>query len=177
MELLSVHLQCHLCCGSDSYGPCAYIWVQRWRWWKRNLQSCCWEKICQVVRRVSAQQWPFQMPSLTSLVHIHCCFRNKYFLICAPVCLRTFLLLFVQKLLFLCSRVSVLFAVDAASVFGALWRLEPFAAERRAMWRREMEWLLSVSDFIVELVPTCQRFPDGSTLEVSMTHRWFLFLL
>ncbi len=45
----------------------------------------------------------------------------------------------------------MLFAVDAASVFGALWRLEPFAAERRAMWRREMEWLLSVSDFIVEL--------------------------
>jgi hypothetical protein len=93
------------------------------------------------------------------------------------MCLRTFLLLFVQKILFLCSRVSVLIAVDAASVFGALWRLEPFAAERRAMWRREMEWLLSVSDFIVELVPTWQRFPDGSTLEVSMTHRWFLFLL
>ncbi len=58
---------------------------------------------------------------------------------------------------------------DAASVFGQLWRLEPLASERRVMWQREMEWLLSVSDYIVELVPKRQRFPDGTTLEVRMT--------
>lgn len=34
------------------------------------------------------------------------------------------------------------------------------------MWRREMEWLLSVSDHIVELTPNWQTFPDGSKLEV-----------
>ncbi|KAJ6832724.1 rop guanine nucleotide exchange factor 7-like [Iris pallida] len=34
------------------------------------------------------------------------------------------------------------------------------------MWRREMEWLLCVSDHIVELMPTWQTFPDGSKLEV-----------
>lgn len=59
-----------------------------------------------------------------------------------------------------------LFIDAAASVFGELWRLEPLSVERRTMWRREMEWLLSVSDHIVELVPSWQRYPDGSTLEV-----------
>jgi hypothetical protein len=67
--------------------------------------------------------------------------------------------------------------VDAASVFGQLWRLEPLASERRVMWQREMEWLLSVSDHIVELVPTLQTFPDGSTSEVRMTQLVFWFLL
>jgi hypothetical protein len=59
--------------------------------------------------------------------------------------------------------------MDAASVFGQLWKLEPFPAERRTIWRREMEWLLSVSDHIVELVPTLQTFPDGSTSEVMVS--------
>lgn len=31
-----------------------------------------------------------------------------------------------------------------------------------------MEWLLSVSDHIVELTPSLQTFPDGSKLEVKM---------
>ena len=35
------------------------------------------------------------------------------------------------------------------------------------MWRREMDWLLCVSDHIVELVPTWQTFPDGTRLEVT----------
>jgi len=34
------------------------------------------------------------------------------------------------------------------------------------MWRREIEWFLSVSDHIVELTPNWQTFPDGSKLEV-----------
>ncbi len=33
-----------------------------------------------------------------------------------------------------------------------------------------MEWLLSVSDHIVELVPSWQTFPDGSTLEVRIIY-------
>ncbi|XP_061366888.1 rop guanine nucleotide exchange factor 7-like [Gastrolobium bilobum] len=53
-----------------------------------------------------------------------------------------------------------------ATIFGQLWRLEPMRTEKKAMWRREMEWLLSVSDHIVELVPNWQTFPDGSKLEV-----------
>lgn len=56
--------------------------------------------------------------------------------------------------------------VAAATIFGQLWRLEPLLPEKKTMWRREMDWLLCVSDHIVELVPTWQTFPDGSKLEV-----------
>ena len=44
--------------------------------------------------------------------------------------------------------------------------LEPLPSEKKSMWRREMEWLLCVSDHIVELIPSWQTFPDGSKLEV-----------
>lgn len=57
----------------------------------------------------------------------------------------------------------------AATVFGELWRLEPLAPQKKAMWRREMEWLLCVSDSIVELVPSVQQFPGGGTYEVMAT--------
>ncbi|XP_073389388.1 rop guanine nucleotide exchange factor 1 isoform X3 [Physcomitrium patens] len=57
----------------------------------------------------------------------------------------------------------------SASLFGELWKLEPLPEERRMRWRREMEWLLSVSDHIVELVPSWQTFPDGSSTEVMIT--------
>ncbi|XP_072996957.1 rop guanine nucleotide exchange factor 7-like [Typha latifolia] len=53
-----------------------------------------------------------------------------------------------------------------ATLFGQLWRLEPLAPEKNAMWRREIEWLLCVSDHIVELIPTWQTLPDGTKLEV-----------
>lgn len=53
-----------------------------------------------------------------------------------------------------------------ATLFGQLWRLEPLPSEKKVMWRREMDWLLCVSDHIVELTPTWQTFPDGSKLEV-----------
>ncbi|KAL8552050.1 hypothetical protein ACS0TY_000930 [Phlomoides rotata] len=53
-----------------------------------------------------------------------------------------------------------------ATVFGQLWRLEPLPPEKKSMWKREMQWLLSVSDYIVELKPSWQTFPDGSRLEV-----------
>lgn len=57
----------------------------------------------------------------------------------------------------------------SASVFGELWRLEPLAQERKARWRREMGWLLSVSDYIVEFVPSSQVLPNGSIMEVMVT--------
>lgn len=54
-------------------------------------------------------------------------------------------------------------------MFGELWRLEPLAPQKAAMWRREMECLLCVSDSIVELVPSIQQFPGGGTYEVMAT--------
>nr|XP_016474601.1 PREDICTED: rop guanine nucleotide exchange factor 7-like [Nicotiana tabacum] len=57
-----------------------------------------------------------------------------------------------------------------ATLFGQIWRLEPLPTEKSLMWRREMEWLLCVSNYIVELTPSWQTFPDGTKLEV-MTSR------
>lgn len=54
-----------------------------------------------------------------------------------------------------------------ATLFGQIWRLEPLQLEKKLMWRREMNWILCVSDHIVELVPSWQTFPDGSKLEVT----------
>ncbi|KAI5084176.1 hypothetical protein GOP47_0000345 [Adiantum capillus-veneris] len=59
----------------------------------------------------------------------------------------------------------------SASVFGELWRLEPLPEERKALWRREMEWLVSVADHIVELVPSWQTLPDGSKFEVMVSRQ------
>lgn len=56
----------------------------------------------------------------------------------------------------------------SASVFGEIWRLEPLSVDRKAMWRREMEWFLSVADHVVELVPSRQTSPDGNDLEVMV---------
>ncbi|KAL1327260.1 hypothetical protein HN51_037331 [Arachis hypogaea] len=67
-----------------------------------------------------------------------------------------------------CTALAISNAITnlCATVFGQLWRLEPLPSEKKAMWRREMEWLVSVSDHIVELIPSWQTFPDGSKLEV-----------
>lgn len=54
-------------------------------------------------------------------------------------------------------------------MFGEQWRLEPMSAERKARWRKEIDWLLSVSDHIVEFVPSQQKTKDGSTVEVQKT--------
>ncbi|CAK9315390.1 unnamed protein product [Citrullus colocynthis] len=70
-----------------------------------------------------------------------------------------------------CTALAISNAITnlSASVFGELWRLEPLAPQKRAMWHREMEWLLCVCDSIVELVPTVQPFPGGGTYEVMMS--------
>lgn len=53
-------------------------------------------------------------------------------------------------------------------MFGELWRLEPLAPQKKSMWKREMDWLLCVSDSIVELVPSIQDFPGGGTFETMV---------
>ncbi|KAK8530036.1 hypothetical protein V6N13_102917 [Hibiscus sabdariffa] len=70
-----------------------------------------------------------------------------------------------------CTALAISNAITnlSATVFGELWRLEPLAPQKKAMWRREMEWLLCVSDSIVELVPSVQQFPGGGTYEVMVT--------
>eukprot|EP00249_Psilotum_nudum_P003129 c16451_g1_i2 orf=119-1315(+) len=50
-----------------------------------------------------------------------------------------------------------------------LWRLDPLSPQRKATWRREMDWLLSVADHIVELVPSLQTFPNGDTVEIMVS--------
>jgi len=57
----------------------------------------------------------------------------------------------------------------AASVFGEQRRLEPMSAERRARWVKEIDWLLSVTDHIVEFVPLQQASEDGTSMEVMGT--------
>ncbi|KAF3339809.1 rho guanine nucleotide exchange factor 8 [Carex littledalei] len=54
----------------------------------------------------------------------------------------------------------------AASVFGEQRRLEPMPPERRARWKKEIDWLLAVTDHIVVLVPTKQLHTNGTIMEV-----------
>uniref|UniRef100_A0A0E0N0N2 PRONE domain-containing protein n=1 Tax=Oryza rufipogon TaxID=4529 RepID=A0A0E0N0N2_ORYRU len=59
----------------------------------------------------------------------------------------------------------------AASVFGEQRRLEPMSADRRARWNKEIDWLLSVTDHIVEFVPSQQASTDGTSMEVMGTQQ------
>jgi hypothetical protein len=54
----------------------------------------------------------------------------------------------------------------AASIFGEQRRLEPMSADRRARWNKEIDWLLSVTDHIVEFAPSQQVSEDGTYMEV-----------
>lgn len=56
---------------------------------------------------------------------------------------------------------------NAASVFGEQGKLEPMSTERKAMWRKELDLLLSVAHYIVELVPSQQIREDGTVMEVK----------
>ncbi|KAF5786219.1 putative PRONE domain, Rop guanine nucleotide exchange factor [Helianthus annuus] len=71
-----------------------------------------------------------------------------------------------------CTALAISNAITnlSASVFGELWRLEPLASQKKTMWQREMDWLLSVSDSIVDFVPSIQQSSDGATYEVMATH-------
>ncbi|XP_031119157.1 rop guanine nucleotide exchange factor 12-like [Ipomoea triloba] len=59
----------------------------------------------------------------------------------------------------------------AASVFGEIKKLEPMPPERKARWRKEIDWLLSVTDYIVELVPSKQKLKDGTVMEIMVTRQ------
>ncbi|KAI3792896.1 hypothetical protein L2E82_06788 [Cichorium intybus] len=54
----------------------------------------------------------------------------------------------------------------AGAVFGELWKLEPLSEERKSKWRKEMEWLLAPTNYMVELVPAKQYGANGRTLEI-----------
>ncbi|PAN28409.1 hypothetical protein GQ55_5G151100 [Panicum hallii var. hallii] len=59
----------------------------------------------------------------------------------------------------------------AASVFGEQRKLEPMAADRKARWKREVGWLLSVADHIVEFVAKKQVLDNGTEMEVMGTQQ------
>ena len=59
----------------------------------------------------------------------------------------------------------------AASVFGEQSKLEPMSHDRKVRWRKEIEWLLSVTDHIVEFAPSQQLAKDGSTMEIMTTRQ------
>ncbi|KAI3841589.1 hypothetical protein MKX03_015504 [Papaver bracteatum] len=68
----------------------------------------------------------------------------------------------------ICTALALTNAITtlAASVFGELWRLEPLPEETKSRWRREMDWLLSPANYMVELVPAKQNGANGRTLEI-----------
>ncbi|KAG6388397.1 hypothetical protein SASPL_149822 [Salvia splendens] len=59
----------------------------------------------------------------------------------------------------------------AASAFGEQKKLEPMAPETKARWKKEIDWLLSVTDHIVEFVPSKQKAKDGSNMEIMITRQ------
>ncbi|XP_048320673.1 rop guanine nucleotide exchange factor 3 isoform X2 [Ziziphus jujuba] len=68
-----------------------------------------------------------------------------------------------------CTAVTISNAITNlyATVFGQNLRLEPLNPEKKVMWKREMDCLLSVCDYIVEFVPAkSQNLQDGTAVEV-----------
>ncbi|XP_062222080.1 rop guanine nucleotide exchange factor 9-like [Phragmites australis] len=59
----------------------------------------------------------------------------------------------------------------AASVFGEQRKLEPMAPDRKARWKKEVGWLLSVADHIVEFVAKKQVLDNGTEMEVMGTQQ------
>ncbi|CAL4970064.1 unnamed protein product [Urochloa decumbens] len=57
----------------------------------------------------------------------------------------------------------------AASVFGEHRKLEPMAPDTKERWKREVGWLLSVTDHIVEFVPSRQTAENGTVMEIMST--------
>ncbi|KVH89098.1 Plant specific Rop nucleotide exchanger, PRONE, partial [Cynara cardunculus var. scolymus] len=52
-----------------------------------------------------------------------------------------------------------------ASMFGQHQKLEPLHPEKKMMWKREMNCLLSVCDYIVEFIPASQNLQNGKAME------------
>ncbi|KAL8483716.1 hypothetical protein ACS0TY_026411 [Phlomoides rotata] len=51
------------------------------------------------------------------------------------------------------------------------WKLEPMSEKRKTRWKKEIDWLLSVTDYIVEFVPSKQQSKDGTTMEIMLTQQ------
>lgn len=59
----------------------------------------------------------------------------------------------------------------AAACFGEQRKLEPMAADRKGRWKKEVGWLLSVADHIVEFVAKKQVLDNGVEMEVMGTQQ------
>lgn len=55
-------------------------------------------------------------------------------------------------------------------MFGEQRRLQPMAADQKGRWKKEIDWLLSVTDHIVEFVPSQQVSENGTCMEVRNPH-------
>lgn len=53
-------------------------------------------------------------------------------------------------------------------MFGKQNKLAPIPEDRKRKWRKEINWLLSVTDNIVEFTPGKQIGKDGSLVEVCV---------
>ncbi|MFS7972848.1 putative PRONE domain, Rop guanine nucleotide exchange factor [Helianthus anomalus] len=51
-----------------------------------------------------------------------------------------------------------------ASMFVQHLKLEPLHLEKKMMWKREMNCLLSVYDYIVEFIPMSHSLQNGKTM-------------
>ncbi|KAF4388492.1 hypothetical protein F8388_012469 [Cannabis sativa] len=70
-----------------------------------------------------------------------------------------------------CTALAISNAISnlSVSVFGELWKLEPLTPQKKYIWHREMDWLLCVSDSIVELTPSIQEYPGSGAFEVMVS--------
>ncbi|KAG6425926.1 hypothetical protein SASPL_110135 [Salvia splendens] len=59
----------------------------------------------------------------------------------------------------------------AASAYGEMKKLEPMAPDTKVKWKKEIDWLLSVTDSIVEFVAVKQKNKDGTTFDVMATRQ------
>ncbi|XP_019090302.1 PREDICTED: rop guanine nucleotide exchange factor 10 isoform X1 [Camelina sativa] len=57
----------------------------------------------------------------------------------------------------------------ADSMFGEQMKLQPMYPETKEIWRKEMDWLLSVIDHIVQFVPSKQMAKNGQFTEIMVT--------
>ncbi|KAL1189211.1 Rop guanine nucleotide exchange factor 10 [Cardamine amara subsp. amara] len=57
----------------------------------------------------------------------------------------------------------------ADSMFGEQMKLQPMYPETKEIWRKEMDWLLSVVDHIVQFVPSKQLAKNGGFTEIMVT--------
>lgn len=55
----------------------------------------------------------------------------------------------------------------ADSLFGDQMKLQPMYPETKEIWRKELDWLLSVIDHIVQFVPSKQMAKNGAVTEVN----------